>query len=158
MSSDDPRLPLDDLRSPLIAPLMASLIASLNISMITFLIASLIASQIASHRLRAAQAEQRRAAVAKAAALKEAVDQLRAAEAEEDDIKAAARKAAEAAADSEALQVFTFWRAVSGLNPVEYKQRGSSELAFLSLTKRKSVAEKYVDETLSGRNPEWTKL
>jgi len=46
---------------------------------------------------------------------------------------------------------------VSGLNPVEYKQRGSSELAFLSLTKRKSVAEKYVDETLSGRNPEWTK-
>jgi hypothetical protein len=154
MSSDDPRLPLDDLRSPLIAPLMASLIASLNISMITFL----IASQIASHRLRAAQAEQRRAAVAKAAALKEAVDQLRAAGAEEDDIKAAARKAAEAAADSEALQVFTFWRAVSGLNPVEYKQRGSSELAFLSLTKRKSVAEKYVDETLSGRNPEWTKL
>jgi hypothetical protein len=153
MSSDDPRLPLDDLRSPLIAPLMASLIASLNISMITFL----IASQIASHRLRAAQAEQRRAAVAKAAALKEAVDQLRAAGAEEDDIKAAARKAAEAAADSEALQVFTFWRAVSGLNPVEYKQRGSSELAFLSLTKRKSVAEKYVDETLSGRNPEWTK-
>ena len=68
------------------------------------------------------------------------------------------RKVAEATADSEALQVFTFWRAVSGINPVEYKQRGCSELAFLSVTKRKSVAVKYVNETLHGRNPEWTAL
>ena len=109
-------------------------------------------------RLRAAQTEQRRAAVAKAVTLKEAADQLRASGAEEDDIKAAVRKAAEATADSEALQVFTFWRAVSGINPVEYKQRGCSELAFLSVTKRKSVAVKYVNETLHGRNPEWTAL
>jgi hypothetical protein len=101
----------------------------------------------ALHRLRGAQIDQRRQAAAKATSLTEAARLARDDPDHDDESRALAnKKAAEAVADNEALQCFTYWRGVSALEAVEFKARGCSELGFTSLSKDKDRA---VDAALS---------
>ena len=93
-------------------------------------------------RLRSAQNDHRIAVKQRAATLAEAARKAKDDIDIDDAAKAlAATKAADAAAAFEALQVFTFWRGVSNLNPGEFKERGGTELSFMSLNKNKPAAQ-----------------
>ena len=91
-------------------------------------------------KLRNAQVEQRRTANAKAAALAE--DAKRAKDSDDADLALkAATLAKDAATAAAALKVDVFWRGVSNLTTIDFKLRGGSELAFMSFSKSREVAQ-----------------
>ena len=84
-------------------------------------------------RLRAAAVEMRASARQKAAEAAELARKSRDSADDDDDEKAKfAARAAEAAAARDALHNFEFWRGVSDVAPGEIKERGVSELGFVS--------------------------
>ena len=102
-------------------------------------------------RLRNAQIEQRRAAVAKAARLAEEARKAKEDE-DEDVVEKAVAAAKEAAATNESLKVSTFYRGACSINPIEFKQRGGTEVGFLSMSKSRTVAQVQAFHCLAAAN------
>jgi len=98
-------------------------------------------------KLRVAQAEVRNAAKSKAASLQAVYKKAK----EGDDADAvtaalAEYKAAEAA--SKALECPSFWRGVHGLGQSEFRQRGGSELSFMSVSKERTQPQQHAEMLL----------
>ena len=90
-------------------------------------------------RLRAAQADAKRAADSKAAQTAEAMRQAK--EGDDDDLIEATTKAAAAAAEvSKQLSNDAVWVGTASVSAAEFKWRGVSEVGFLPLTKHRSTA------------------
>jgi len=95
----------------------------------------------ALNRLRGAEAEQRRLSAEKVATLTEAARVARESEEDEAARQEAAKNAADAVSELEELQCSTFWRGVAVLSAQDFKVRGGSEISFMSMSKRKSMAQ-----------------
>jgi len=92
-------------------------------------------------RLRPAQAKERVAASLKATQLAEAARKAKDDPDLEDDDKAVLqKKAVDAAAASEAMQIFTFWTGTSSIDASEFTERGATEIGFMSLNRDKGAA------------------
>uniref|UniRef100_A0A7S2D053 Uncharacterized protein n=1 Tax=Haptolina brevifila TaxID=156173 RepID=A0A7S2D053_9EUKA len=93
----------------------------------------------ALRKLRIAQAEERMQAATAKADAEAAVEAAKVAE--DDDMLAAAQaSAAEATATAERLSNQIFWRGVCALSN-EFKQRGGTEIGFISLTRDRALAQ-----------------
>jgi len=60
--------------------------------------------------------------------------------------------AKEAAATNESLKVSTFYRGACSINPIEFKQRGGTEVGFLSMSKSRTVAQVQAFHCLAAAN------
>ena len=108
---------------------------------------TLVLTLDALYRLRSAQADERKQAIAASAEadakLAEALAELHkeAGQGDEEVAEQCAREAAKCAARLEYLNTSIYWRGVCGLPPAEFKQRGACEVGFLSLTTQRSIAQ-----------------
>jgi hypothetical protein len=95
----------------------------------------------ALQRLAATQASQRQAATQKAKQLAEASRKAKDDPSADDTDKAnAVKRAAEAAAAAEGLQLTHLWRGVDGLELEHFGERGGVDVGFMSVSKERAVA------------------
>ena len=104
-------------------------------------------------KLRLAQVENRKAArkliVTKQEALKKAQD-----EQDDDAIELITPQLKEAVAALHALEHYTFWRGVSDLSQTEFKQRGCTEIGFMSMSKERKPAQEHAEQMHKSDEPD----
>jgi len=96
-------------------------------------------------KVRTAQIEERRGLLRKAAAMHETAKKFKD-DGDDEDYEKAFKDAKELEAQAKALECTVFYRGVYNLQPVEFKQRGCTELGFMSVTKSNPMAKEHVKE------------
>jgi len=96
-------------------------------------------------KVRTAQIEERRGLLRKAAAMHETAKKFKD-DGDDDDCDKATKDAKELEAQAKKLECTVFFRGVYNLQPPEFKQRGCTELGFMSVTKSNPMAKEHVQQ------------